>query len=83
MTVGDRNAARLGDYNSLDLRVMRRFDLPDSTLETFFELTNALGQQNACCTEYEVTAPGGSPVIETDVNYWPRLIPNFGVSWKF
>lgn len=81
--VGERNAERYGDYNSLDLRVQRRFDLPDSTLEAFFELTNALVQRNACCTEYEVSAPAGQPMIDADTDYWPKIIPSLGVLWKF
>lgn len=81
--VGERNAERYGDYNSLDLRIQRRFDLPDSTLEAFFELTNALVQRNACCTEYEVSAPAGQPMIDADTDYWPKIIPSLGVLWKF
>jgi outer membrane receptor protein involved in Fe transport len=83
VTVGARNAARFGHYNSLDLRIMRRFALPDSTLEAFFEMTNALAQRNECCVEYDVGASAGEPVIDADVDYWPRLIPSLGVVWKF
>lgn len=80
---GERNAERYGDYNSLDLRIQRRFDLPDSTLEAFFEVTNALIQRNACCTEYAVSAPAGQPMIDRDTDYWPKIIPSLGVLWKF
>jgi outer membrane receptor protein involved in Fe transport len=83
VVVGPRNDDRYRSYNSLDFRVMRRFDLPDSTLEAFFEVTNALVQRNPCCTEYEVSAPGGVPVIDRDLDYWPRIIPSFGVLWTF
>jgi outer membrane receptor protein involved in Fe transport len=83
VTVGDRNAARFGDYNSLDFRILRRFDLRDSTLEAFFEVTNALVRRNPCCTEYEVTGTASAPVIDADQNYWPRIIPSLGVLWKF
>ncbi|MCC7259246.1 MAG: TonB-dependent receptor [Gammaproteobacteria bacterium] len=80
---GPRNAQRFDAYNSLDLRLLRRFALPDSTLETFFELTNALGQRNACCTEYAVYGTGDALVVDPDEDYWPRLIPSLGVTWKF
>jgi outer membrane receptor protein involved in Fe transport len=83
VTVGPRNADRYNDYNSLDFRVIRRFDLDDGTLEAFFEVTNTLLQRNECCTEYEVTAPAGVPVIDRDLDYWPRIIPSLGVLWKF
>ncbi len=83
VVVGDRNAVRFDDYNSLDFRISRRFALPESTLEAFFEMTNALAQRNPCCTDYEVTQPGGELLIDAEEDYWPRLIPSFGVSWKF
>jgi len=83
VTPGVRNATRFGAYNSLDFRVMRRFELPDSTLEAFFEMTNTLGQRNACCTEYTVSGAGDAVYIDADEDYWPRFIPSFGVVWKF
>lgn len=36
---GARNSLRYGAYNGLDFHAMRRFALPESTLEVFFELT--------------------------------------------
>jgi hypothetical protein len=83
VTVGERNADDFGHYNSLDLRIMRRFDLPASTLEAFFEVSGALAQRNECCVEYEVFEVGGEPVIDKDVDNWPRIIPSLGVIWKF
>jgi outer membrane receptor protein involved in Fe transport len=82
-TVGPRNAARYRPYNSFDFRVIRSYFLADSELEAFFELNNALARRNECCTDYDVTAPGGVTVIDRDVKNWPRLVPNFGVVWKF
>lgn len=81
--VGERNATRFGDYNSLDLRIARRFALPASTLEAFFEMTNALARGNDCCTDYEIEATAGGPVIIEDRDHWPRLIPSLGVLWRF
>ena len=80
---GARNSERFSAYNSLDFRVMRHFDLPESTLETFFEMTNALGERNPCCTEYDIYGGGTDVRIGRDEDYWPRLIPSFGVLWKF
>ncbi len=80
---GSRNAAQHSAYNSLDFRVMRRFDLSESVLETFFEMHNTLSRRNACCTEYDVYGSGSEQVINRDVDYWPRLIPSLGVVWKF
>lgn len=78
-----RNAERYGSYNSLDLRVLRRYTLPASTLEAFFEVTNALIQRNPCCTEYEVSDTGDGFVIEAETDHWPKIIPSFGVVWTF
>ncbi len=83
VAVGERNALRYGAYNSLDIRATRRFALPDSTLEVFLELTNALGRPNPCCTEYAVYGSGDALVLDADEDYWPRWIPSAGVSWKF
>jgi hypothetical protein len=83
VVAGDRNAVRFDDFNSLDVRAVRRFVLPESALELSFELTNALAWRNACCTEYAVTAPAGTPVIDRDEDYWPRLVPSVGILWKF
>ncbi|CAG0941474.1 hypothetical protein GPROT2_01325 [Gammaproteobacteria bacterium] len=81
--VGPRNAVRFSHYNSVDFRVLRRFALPASTLEAFFELTNALARRNPCCTSYEVQGSGSAVTLDRDVDYWPRLIPNLGVAWRF
>jgi hypothetical protein len=83
VVVGERNARRFDDFNSLDLRALRRYDLEESILELSFELTNSLARRNPCCTEYTVTAPGGVPLIDRDEDYWPRLVPSAGVLWKF
>jgi hypothetical protein len=80
---GQRNAARFPAYNSLDLRAMRRFELPASTLEAFFEMTDALGERNPYGTDYGVSGSGSDLLIDKDVDYWPRLIPSLGVTWKF
>lgn len=82
-TVGPRNGARYDDYNSLDVYIMRRFELEDSTLDAFFEVTNLLWQRNYCCTQYEVTQNDGVTVIDRDLDYWPRFIPSLGVLWRF
>jgi hypothetical protein len=84
VVVGERNADDFGSYNSLDLRVLRRFELPDSTLEAFLEVTGALAQGNECCTEYTVYDLGGGELaLDRDVDEWPRIIPSIGVLWRF
>jgi len=80
---GPRNDSRYRHFNSLDFRILRRYRLPASTLEAFFEMTNALGQRNPCCSNYEVHDSGGTLTLDRDFDYWLRLIPNLGVTWRF
>lgn len=81
---GRRNAERLGNYNSLDLRVTRTYALARGALDVFLEATNLLSQENECCIEYTVTrAPDGAPVIEEEVDRWLPLVPSIGVLWRY
>ncbi len=82
--VGARNAERIGDFRSLDLRVSRRFPLSRGEIDTFVEVTNALGDHNPCCVQYNVTtAPDGSIDLGASVRNWPEIVPSLGVLWKF
>ena len=82
--VGERNAERIGDFRSLDLRVSRRFPLAKGEIDAFLEVTNALGDENACCTQYNVTTtPSGTIDLGASVRTWPELVPSLGVLWKF
>ena len=82
--VGARNAARIGDFRSLDLRVSRRFPLSRGEIDAFFEVTNAFGNHNPCCVQYNVTtAPDGSIDLGASVRDWPEFVPSLGVLWKF
>ncbi len=76
-----RNTARLGDYRSLDFRVTRKLDVKGTSLNLFFELTNATGRNNTCCVEYEIEEE--SSLFETKhLDYLP-LIPSAGFVWRF
>ena len=82
--VGERNAIRYKDYNSVDFRAVRRWQLPESSLEAFFEVSNIFAERNPCCADYEVgELPGGGLAIERDWDYWPRMVPSLGVLWRF
>ncbi|HEY0938532.1 MAG TPA: TonB-dependent receptor [Steroidobacter sp.] len=82
--VGERNAARLGDYNSLDLRVTRTYALPRGALDVFFEASNLLSRQNECCVEYTISrAPDGSLSLREEVDHWLPLVPSIGVLWRY
>ena len=84
VSVGPRNASRLGAYASVDARVSRDFALPRGTLNIFAEVTNAFDRQNPCCTDFGYeTEDDGVAVLQHEYRNWLPLIPNVGVLWKF
>lgn len=81
----ERNADRLPEYYSLDLRIARRWDWQDQSLTVFFELTNALDRDNVGAYEYDVIEDeesGGYLLPNEPVTLLPR-IPSLGVRWTF
>jgi outer membrane receptor protein involved in Fe transport len=79
-----RNRARLGDYNSLDLRVTRTFALPRGALDVFVEVNNALDRENPCCVHYDVAEnEDGSLRYTRDSDTWLPLVPSAGVLWRY
>ncbi len=81
---GPRNALRLGDYNSLDLRVARTFALRRGALDVYLEASNALSNANQCCVNYTpFIGAGGSPQLSRDVDNWLPLVPSGGVLWRY
>ncbi len=81
----ERNADRLPEYLSLDLRIARRWDWQDQSLTLFFELTNALDRDNVGAYEYDVEEDeenGGYLLPKEPVTLLPR-IPSLGVRWTF
>ncbi len=84
VTVGPRNASRLGAYASVDARVSRDFALPRGTLNVFAEVSNVLDRQNPCCTDFSYELDDeGAAILEREYRNWLPLIPNVGVLWKF
>jgi hypothetical protein len=82
--VGTRNAARFGDYNSLDFRVTRVFTLPRGVLDVFVEASNALSNANACCVAYTVRRDAnGVETLDRSVDDWLPLVPSAGVLWRY
>ncbi len=81
----ERNADRLPDYVSLDLRIARRWDWQDQSLTVFFELTNAFDRDNVGAYEYDVEEDedsGGYLLPSEPVTLLPRM-PSLGVRWTF
>ncbi|MEM9301976.1 MAG: TonB-dependent receptor [Pseudomonadota bacterium] len=76
---GPRNAASLGSFASIDLRISRRFKVGEGKLVGFFELTNALDRENPCCVDYE---SDDGQLLRSEDNWLP-IVPALGISWEF
>ena len=76
-----RNTDRLDFYRSADLRLTRKFQIKDTSLSVFVELSNLFGRNNICCMEYEIDDETGAFEVK-DLNLMP-LIPSIGFVWTF
>ncbi|NNF68086.1 MAG: TonB-dependent receptor, partial [Gammaproteobacteria bacterium] len=83
--LGQRNAARLPDYFSLDFRLSHRQMLRGSSAWTwFFELSNATSRENRCCVDYSIDEnDDGSLSVTREYDNWLPIIPSLGVIWEF
>jgi outer membrane cobalamin receptor len=81
---GRRNSTRLADYNSLDMRLTRTFALAHGALDVFAEVTNALSEDNPCCTSYTYErASDGTAMLSREVDDWLPMVPVAGVLWRY
>ena len=84
LVAGPFNDERVADFQSLDVRVSRRIELPRSELTVFGELINAFNHSNPCCLAYDLeTDPEEGISLSTDFDEWLPLIPSVGVFWRF
>jgi outer membrane cobalamin receptor len=84
VVVGPRNAINFSDFVSIDLRASYTTDLGPGQLETFVEFTNLTVHDNPCCSTYTVGVDaGGANVLNRDLDYWPRFVPNLGIRWRY
>ena len=83
-SVERRNSSRHAVFQSLDVRVSRRFDLPKGELTAFLEVTNLYNHSNPCCTEYLVeTDVDGNLSVLAKEGTWLPIVPSLGVVWRF
>ncbi len=83
LVFGDRNGERFADFKSVDIKATRFFALGKTELEVFLDVTNMLLFENPCCVEYRVVSAPGGPQVERKEDYWPRIVPNLGIYWRF
>jgi hypothetical protein len=81
VATAERNAGRAARFRTVNARVARNFALDHSSLSVYFELVNALGRANACCSTYEIDDETGGLDVERRAAV-PRL-PSLGVLWQF
>ncbi len=83
--LGQRNAARLPDFFSLDLRVTRRKPLRGNRAYTLFvELTNLTANDNVCCVDYSFEQDSnGNPFLQHETDNWLPLVPSVGIIYEF
>ncbi len=84
VTVGTRNALRLSDFASIDLRIARRFDLESAgELTAFVEVNNLVKRSNECCVEYQIEDDVDPAILDVEIQDSLPLIPSVGFVWKF
>jgi hypothetical protein len=84
IVAGPRNAARMGNYQRVDLRANRDVPLRSGKLSYYLEVTNLLNRKNPCCIEGRHTeVHGGQVYVVFDQSYWLPMLPSFGVQFEF
>jgi outer membrane cobalamin receptor len=78
-SIGPRNGARLGTFNSLDFRIARHNEFAGGNLELFIEVTNLLDKKNICCTDYRTSSDQS---LQPHSVYWLGMVPSVGMLWR-
>jgi outer membrane receptor protein involved in Fe transport len=79
-----RNGERFATFASLDFRVSREWELSNSRISAFFEISNALNRKNECCIDFDLEDEDADPlVLEESVDFWLPILPAVGVLWEF
>jgi outer membrane receptor protein involved in Fe transport len=81
---GPRNAERIGSYNTIDVRVARKFFFSESnSLKVFLEVKNALNRTNQCCVEFEINTDRGTLDLDAEAVHYLPILPSAGFIWRF
>lgn len=79
-----RNGQRLGSYLRADVRVSRWFDLGDTRLQLFAEISNLQDRFNPCCVDYDIDFDDlDRPFLDRTEDAWLPLLPELGIRWEF
>jgi hypothetical protein len=79
------NSANYPSYHRMDLTVNRHFDTRKGRISVFLTLVNAYNHGNVRNIEYwwRWDDAGGRPVLVEENEYWFKLLPSLGVSWRW
>lgn len=81
---GPRNAENFRTFTSVDFRISREWDLGNSRISAFFELSNALNRKNECCIDYDIEdVEADVLLLEESIDFWLPILPAIGVLWEF
>ena len=83
--IDERNQQSLKSYNRIDFRASKIYQLNDSVLTWFFEVTNLLNTENECCvdqSQYDVNNKGEVTLVQ-ERGSWLPMIPSLGFKWEF
>ena len=82
LALGTRNGLRWGDYLSADVHLARSMSLRYGEFSVWLDAINVTNRANACCTEFEPTAPGAAvPGWANDS--WQGRSVNLGLTWRW
>jgi outer membrane cobalamin receptor len=82
LTYGEFNGANYPAYHRLDLRINRHFYISRGRISAFLALINIYNRGNVM-DFYWATNPNGQPYPVKEKEYWFRLLPSVGVSWRW
>ena len=84
LVYGSRNTENFKTFASLDFRVSREWNLKNSRISAFFEISNALNRKNECCIDYDIEDEDADEIIlEESIDYWLPVLPAIGILWEF
>ncbi|MEX2123012.1 MAG: TonB-dependent receptor [Woeseia sp.] len=84
LSTGPRNSLRHAQFQTLDARISRGFDVTRGELTAFLEITNLNNRENPCCTDYSIGIDeNGDETLLRDESSWLPLVPSLGVVWRF
>ncbi len=76
--------ARFPSYHRIDLQISRHFYFSRSRISLFLALINLYNRGNVRNIKYNWrTDQDGIPYLEEREEYWFRLLPSIGVSWRW